>query len=391
LSAFSRFLEPPRLRTLDTDPGDRRATWLELFFDLVFVAAVANLGANLTDDLTGKGFVEFVALFVPVWWAWMGFTFYANRFDTDDLVYRLATLAAMFAIAALAANTRNAFEGGSEAFAVSYVSVRLVLIALYARARRHVEQARALTTLFIVAFGAAVLVWLASLLFEPPVRYWLWALAVAIELAAPIPAWQLIRHAPVHPAHIPERFGLLTIIVLGESVLAVVTGVSNVSWTLASGATAVAGFLTAAALWWIYFEFLDESVLTGRGVLGGLVYTYSHYLVVVGLAALGVGVKTAILAAGGKEAYDDTGWLLCAGVAICMLGLAAIQLATPPTVFDTDVWLRLGAAGLALALLPLAPAVEPALVLWALSLVLVAQVVVELARHEVHVGGVQLE
>jgi low temperature requirement protein LtrA len=390
MSALSRFLEPPRLRTLDDREEDRRATWLELFFDLVFVAAVANLGANLSDDLTLDGFVEFLALFVPVWWAWMGFTFYANRFDTDDLVYRLLTLVAMFAVAVFAANTRDAFEGGSEAFALSYVAVRLVLLVLYARARRHVREARALTTLFLVAFGGAVLVWLASLLVEPPARYWLWALALTIELAAPFPAWRLIPRAPIHPAHIPERFGLLTIIVLGESVLAVVVGVSDVSWTWRSGLAAAGGFLAAAALWWIYFEFLDESVVTGRGVLGGLVFTYAHYLVVVGLAALGIGVKAAILAAGGKDAYEGTGWLVCAGVAICMLGLAAIQLATPPSVFDTDVWLRVGTAVVAIALVPLTEVAEPALLLWVLSLALAAQVVVELAGHERHAAGVTL-
>jgi low temperature requirement protein LtrA len=384
LSALSRFLEPPRLRTIDDETESRRATWLELFFDLVFVVAVANLGSNLSDELNRQGFLEFLALFVPVWWAWMGFTFYANRFDTDDLPYRLLTLLGMFAVAALATTTRNAFDGGSEAFATAYVCVRLVLVVLYARARRHVAEARGLATLFLVAFGGAVLIWLASLLVEPPARYWLWALALAIELGAPFPAWRLLPRAPIHPAHIPERFGLLTIIVLGESVLAVVLGVSGVSWTLATGLAAAGGFLAAAALWWIYFEFLDESVLTGRGRIGGFVFTYAHYFVVVGLAALGVGVKAAILAAGGKHDYDGTGWLVCAGLAMTMLGLAAIHLATPPTLFDADVWLRLGTAGLAAVLLPFNEVIEPAVVLWLLAGALVVQVAVELARHEQH-------
>lgn len=384
MAALSRFLEPPRLRTIDADLEQRRATWLELFFDLVFVVAVANLGSSLSDELTAPGFVKFLGLFVPVWWAWMGFTFYANRFDTDDLPYRLLVLVAMFAVAALAATTQDAFEGASEGFAIAYVCVRLVLIVLYARARRHVERARRLATLFLAAFGTGALVWLASVFVEPPLRYWLWAVALVIELGAPIPAWRLIPRAPIHPAHIPERFGLLTIIVLGESVLAVVLGVEGVSWTLASGGAAAGGFLAAAALWWIYFEFLDESVVTRRGVAGGLVFTYAHYLVVVGLAALGIGVKAAILAAGGKDDYDGTGWLVCAGVAITMAGLAAIQLATPPTLFDTDVWLRLGTAAIALGLLPFSAVLEPAAILWVLAVALVVQVVVELTRHEAH-------
>jgi low temperature requirement protein LtrA len=99
VSTLARLFEPPRLRTVEDVDEERHSTWLELFFDLVFVVAVAELGHNLSDDPTARGFGEFVALFVPVWWAWAGFTFYANRFDTDDLTYRLLCLLGMFAVA----------------------------------------------------------------------------------------------------------------------------------------------------------------------------------------------------------------------------------------------------------------------------------------------------
>jgi low temperature requirement protein LtrA len=103
VGALSRFLEPPRLRTLaGGQQNDRRATWLELFFDLVFVATVGQLANALSADPTPARFFEFLGLFVPVWWAWSGYTFYANRFDTDDLPYRLLTLLGMFGVAVLA-------------------------------------------------------------------------------------------------------------------------------------------------------------------------------------------------------------------------------------------------------------------------------------------------
>ena len=141
MGAFDRFLEPPRLRTT-SDDEDRRATWLELFFDLVFVAAIAELSYVLLADVTVGGFARYLGYFVPIWWAWMGFTFYANRFDTDDLPYRLLTLAGMLGIAALAVNVRHVLEGAraENAFVLSYVAIRLVLLVLYARARRHVER-----------------------------------------------------------------------------------------------------------------------------------------------------------------------------------------------------------------------------------------------------------
>jgi low temperature requirement protein LtrA len=384
LRGIARFLDPPRLRTIEEGFEERHATWLELFFDLVFVVAVAELGQNLTHDPTLHGFLAYVGLFIPVIWVWAGFTFYANRFDTDDLAYRLLILLAMFAVAALATNTPGAVEKGGEAFAVSYVCVRLLLLALYARAIRFVASARPLALLFFTAFSVGTVIWVVSLLISPPGRWWLWAVALAGELAVPFFAWRLVS-APVDPRHLPERFGLLTIIVLGESVLAVVLGVADTTWELESGLAAGGGFLAAAAVWWIYFDFLDESMVT-RGRVAGLVFTYAHFPIIVGVATFGVGVKLQILAAAGSETYEDTGWVLCAGVAISMVGLAAIHLATPPTLFDADVTVRLVTAALALVLLAFSFSLPPLAVVWSLTALLVAQVVLELLGHEAHTG-----
>lgn len=97
-------IDPPRLRTLAKPDEERHATWFELYFDLVFAAAVAQLANALSRDPSGAVFARFVGLFVVVAWAWMGFVFYANRFDTDDLIYRLTKSCAMLAIAAIAVN-----------------------------------------------------------------------------------------------------------------------------------------------------------------------------------------------------------------------------------------------------------------------------------------------
>lgn len=386
MSGFSRFLEPPRLRTLAADAldgqEDRRATWLELFFDLVFVAAVSQLANALTAQPTTGRFFEFIGLFVPVWWAWSGFTFYANRFDTDDLPYRLLTLLAMFGVAVLATTVPGVFEGGTSAFPLAYVGVRVVLLVLYARASRHVPEARALAKTFLVFFGTAVVIWLVSLALSRPWSYALWGCAIVLELGAPILAWRQIPAAPIHPRHIPERFGLLTLIVLGESVLAVVVGVSRVSWDARSAGAAIAGFLTAAALWWIYFDFVSEDTVTAGGIVGGLVYTYVQFLVVAGLAALGAGVKLAILAAGGDDHYAGTAWLLSAGLAMTMVGLAVMAAVAAMHRFDVDVSLRLATAAVALLLVPFDLA--PLTVLAALAAILVAQVAFEVASHEGH-------
>jgi low temperature requirement protein LtrA len=365
--------------------SDRRATWLELFFDLVFVVAIAELGTSFSDDPTLGGALRYLGFFVAVFWMWAGFTFYANRFDTDDLAYRLLVLIGMFTVAAVATTIPDVFEGHSEGFPLAYVAGRLVLLVLYARAIRFVEAARPLATLYFALFAAAVCVWLLSLAFEAPGRYILWGVALAVELVAPIFGWRLIPRAPIDVTHLPERFGLLTIIVLGESVLAVVLGVHDVSWEAATALAAGGGFVGAAGLWWLYFEFLDASMVR-RNIVSGLVFTYAHFPVVAGIATMGVGVKLAILSSGGLEQYDETGWVLGLGLALAMFGLAAIQLATPPALVDVDVLLRLATAALGLLVVLLRDVLSPLSAVWIIAVALVVQVVIELMGHEAHAG-----
>jgi low temperature requirement protein LtrA len=385
LASLERFLEPPRLRTLEAD-GDRRATWLELFLDLVFVAAIAQVAATLSADPTAAGFGSYLVLFLPIGWAWAGFTFYATRFDTDDLVYRLLTLLGMFAVAGLASTVPNALHGGQNAFVLAYVAVRLILILLYVRVYRDLEVARPVARWFILMFGLAVCDWLISLAVPVPWKYALWGLALTLEHVAPIRAWRLLRGMPVDPRHIPERFGLLIIIVLGESVIAVVLGTTETSWTFLSGSVAFAGFLAAAAIWWLYFDFLDAASVVTRNVRSGITFVYAHYFVASGIAALGIGVKLAIFSVEPGSRYDEIGWIAAAGTAFCMVGLAAIQLATPPTLVDADVVLRLVTAAVAGGLAALATVLSPVVILWLLAAALVAQVVFELAAHERHTG-----
>jgi low temperature requirement protein LtrA len=330
------------------------------------------------------GFGRFLALFLPIGWAWAGFTFYATRFDTDDLVYRLLTLLGMFAVAGLASTVPDALHGRQNSFVVAYVCVRAILLVLYVRVYRSLELARPVAGWFIFMFGLAVVDWLISLALPVPWKYVLWGVALFFEHVAPIRAWRLLGAAPVDPRHIPERFGLLVIIVLGEGVIGVVLGTAQVSWTVRSGAVAFAGFLTGAAIWWLYFDFLDATSVVTRNVRSGITYVYAHYFVAAGIAALGVGVKLAILSVEPGPRYEHVGWIAAAGAALCMAGLAAIQLATPPSLVDADVLLRLLTAVVGGLLIALSGVLSPVVVVWLVAAALVAQVVLELARHERH-------
>jgi low temperature requirement protein LtrA len=385
--ALSGLIRPPQLQHSETDAGTQRtATWLELFFDLAFVLVVAELANGLRNDLTPHGAMVFAGLFTSVWWAWAGFTFYANRFDTDDLVYRLAKLAAMLAVAGLAASVTEATTTRAAQFASCQAVLCLVLVALYLRASRHVVQARPVITVYLVAEGLAALLWLAGAVAPAPLRYLCWALAVASEAAAPILATARSAGLPLHLEHLPERFGLLIILVLGESVAAVAVGVHDTHWDPTTVTAAILAFVVAASLWWTYFD------LTGAATTDTLtqraghrttplhdIYAYGHWPIALGLTAAGVGLEDAILHGSQPSLSTAARWILCGGIALYLLSLTAIQGGIAGSLRTILPWPVIGVP-LILAI-GLASRFHPAAVLTAVALILVGEVAAGLANQ----------
>src|SRR5215204_3463371 len=171
----------PRLLTLRSEAGERHASWLELFFDLVFVLAVAQVTQILVKNSDIVGFLEFAILFVPIWWSWVGFTFYADRFESNETTYRVFTFAAMLAVSAFSLTLSNAFTpAGDFSLVIAYVLVRSILIGLYIRAAYYVPLARPLILRLVTGFAAGVVIFLVSLLAEPPLRYYIWRTALMV-------------------------------------------------------------------------------------------------------------------------------------------------------------------------------------------------------------------
>ncbi len=374
-----KIFSPPVLRTAGGGQEERGASWLELFFDLVFVVAIAQLALALAEDLSVAGVLRFFLLFVPVWWAWTGYTMYADRFDTDDPAFRAMMLAGMLGIAALAVSIPGAFFGGSGAFAISYIAVRAVLILLYERARRGVPAARALTTVTMAVFAVGTALWALSLLAPEPWRFGLWALALFLEGATPWVARRAMASAPVHASHLPERFGLFTIIVLGESLVAVVVGIGGVDWHLASAFAAAAGFLVAACLWWVYFDFVGE-VDIGRGLLARNAFIYGHLAIAAGLTAAGVGIKKAILYSAETHLPAGGPWALCGGTALFLAGVSLVYGVSTRRTRGRVLAGRLAATGAVLLLAAIGTAVPSSLLVCLLLLVLLALVAIEVAQ-----------
>jgi low temperature requirement protein LtrA len=383
---ISRLLRPPRLRTAEEGGELRHATWIELFYDLVFVVAVAALSGRLHDDDSLAGILLFAGLFVPVWWAWVGHTIYAARFDTDDLVHRLATAAMMLAAAAMAVQIPTALEDGSVGFAAAYVGARVILVLLYLGARFSVPEARGVTTLYIAGFTLGAGLWAISILMPPPARYALWAAGLAVDFATPwIGRLQgVLRRFPLDTSHLPERFGLFTIIVLGETILGVVGGMSEVRWQAASVVTATLAFVVAVCIWWIYFTFVEEAPFAGN--LGsGQPYIYSHLPIVVAVAVVGVGMRHAIVEALHPTLEPQTLRLIGVGVVLWLLSFLILQLANVRNLpLRRTVGTYAGAVGATVLIAGLGAYVSPLLVLAGLTLMFVA--LVQLNIHSWQTG-----
>jgi low temperature requirement protein LtrA len=318
----------PLLRRRDNSDAGRVGT-IELFFDLVFAAAVAQVASPLRDDYSTAGLVRFSILFVLIWWAWTGHAIFSTRFDTDDGIQRGLTLLQMFVVAVMAANASDALDSRSSAgFAAAYAVLRLVLVFQYFRAR-HVREARALTRAYLFGHGVAAALWLTSAFVPAPERYWIWGLAFAIDLGTP---WFAVHHSltvPPDAAHLPERFGLFTLILLGESVIAVMHGIEHQEhWSVAAASSAFTGMAIAFFIWWCYFDRAGatsvRAVRSRRDAIRLHVWSYAHLPLYLGLVVAFVGIQLIVSVAPAPALAARQIGILGVALAVAMLSLSVV-------------------------------------------------------------------
>jgi low temperature requirement protein LtrA len=319
---------PPTLRKDSVEEAERRATWLELFYDLVFVATIGQLAHTLAGEISWLGVGGFVLFFIPIWWCWVGATYYATRFDSDGLFDRLFAFIQMVILSAMAVHVYQGLGNGDIGFALCYAAFRGLLVVQYQIAGHYNPIAKPLVNRYSMGFSLSVLLWLGSALVPAPWRYVLWIAGVVIDLGTPLSAGQLLAQVPPSFSHVPERIGLFTIIVLGEAILGVIRGLAYLEWTLAAEITAILGLAIAFCLWWLYFDSVDgsplESLKQGKIALGAA-WLYAHLPLTAGLAMAGVGLEH-LIANGPKtppEAAEQ--WLFCGAIALVLTALAAIH------------------------------------------------------------------
>ncbi|WP_030761905.1 low temperature requirement protein A [Streptomyces sp. NRRL F-2664] len=328
-------------------PAERHAGWLELFFDLVFVAFAAQLAHSLHGDPGARDFAAFLALYFPPWWMWTNLTVSANLFEDDSPRRRLLMLSAMFCLAAMAAAVPAADgdAGRAAVYALGYAGTRLVLLGLWWPATRlpgalRVPPWRPLTYCLVSA-----LLWAASVAVPLPWRYAVWAVLLTAEMVLLLTARGRGVTGRLHTGYLVERVGLFVIIVLGESVIALVTSTDH-AWTARAGAVAALGFVLLAALWWSYFDFGsttaelmlgsaegERAYLLARDVSGFL-----HFFVTAAVLGMAAGLATAVEESGHAHLPCGAVWALAGGLALYHAAHAGIALRFGRPLRSVAVW-----------------------------------------------------
>ena len=348
-----------------------RVTPLELFFDLVFVLAITQCTALMSHHPTWSGIAQGLLVLGMLWWAWTGYSWLTSVIDPEEGAVRLVMFGAMAALLLVSLCVPEAFGSLALAFALIYGVVRTAHIALFMLASPEDDALRHSVLALAVSTAVAVALLATASLFDGLAQGALWALALLLDMGGPYffgaEGWKLI------PGHFAERHGLIVIIALGESIVAIGIGASH-ALDLGIGTAAVLGVALTAAMWWVYFDIV--AIVAGRRLAEaepGKVqnemardsYSYLHLLMVAGIVLVALGMKTTI---GHFDAHLHTvpAFALLGGLALYLLGHVAFRYRHVHTINRQ----RLLLAIVLLILVPVATEV-PALVALAVANVLI--------------------
>jgi low temperature requirement protein LtrA len=286
----------------DPEEPHRASTPLELLFDLSFVVGVASVAAELAhgvaEDHVGASVGHYLMVFFAIWWAWMNFTWFASAYDTDDVVYRLLTLLQIAGVLVLAAGVPDAFEHNDfTVVTIGYLIMRVPLVMQWLRAARDDPSRRAVAVRYAVGVGVVQALWLLRLTLPDTAGLIAFFPLAVLDIAVPIWAERAGPMTRWHPEHIAERYGLFTLIVLGEVILAATTairaGLTSEGVSAALLALAGGGLLLVFGLWWVYFLYPAADGL--RETPGNaFIWGYGHYVVFAAVGALGAGLEVAV-------------------------------------------------------------------------------------------------
>lgn len=316
-------------RRLDEQSEHRSVSFLELFYDLVYVVLIAELAHSLAENVDLKHILQYAFLFSIVWWSWFNGTLYIDLHGNNDIRTRVFTFLQMICVAGMAAFAHDALGESSIPFALAFGAFQLTLTFLWWRVGVYDPVHKKLANPYTLAFLAATLLFLGSVFVPLSARPYLWVVSVLISLLLPI---RMLSQQSSHPdiqeaieklltisPALVERFGLFTIIVLGEIVVGVVTGLNHHHYhvTLYTGGTALAGILIGFGLWWVYFDFVSHrQPKKNRTAVNAWVYL--HLPLSAGIAAVGAGILSSIELPS-EVLPAEVRWLLTASTAAVLI------------------------------------------------------------------------
>jgi low temperature requirement protein LtrA len=360
---------------------ERKTSYLELFFDLVFVFAFTQVTALILEDTSVQGFLRSALVLAMIWWAWSAYAWMTDAIDIESPVTRLLMFAAMAAGFFMALSVPDAFQDEAAWFAVAYFVVRILNSALYAWGVRGVPGQLAAVLRLSPWFLFAALVALIGGFVDPDYRAWVWLASLVIDVVGTLTVaraeWR------VSASHFAERFALIVIIALGESIVAIGIGTSSLDRDATYALTVVVAFAGVAALWWAYFDFtamaaersLRRASAAARNTLARDVFTYFHYPVVLGIIFYAVAAKKTLEHP--LDPLSDAGrWALGLGIAIFLGGFALMRF----RVIRRIAWERVAAAAVVVVLAVALDGTDAIVTLGIVIAVLVLSIVVETAR-----------
>jgi low temperature requirement protein LtrA len=356
---------------------DERVTPLELFFDLVFVLAITQCTALMYHHPTWIGLGEGLLVLALLWWSWGAYAWLTSVLDPEDDAVRISMFAAMAGLLLASICIPQAFGDLALEFAVAYGIVRAAHIALFILASRDDPGLRHSVGTIMVSTTIGVGLLIAGALAGGTVQGVVWAIALALDVGSPFffgaAGWKLV------PGHFAERHGLIIIIALGESIVAI--GAGSHGLDLGKATAAVLGIALAAGLWWLYFDVVAyvaaqrlAEAEPGRvqNEMARDSYSYLHFLMVAGIVMAALGLKTTL-----AEVSDPLemvpAFAMLGGVALYLIGHVAFRYRHIQTVNRE----RLGLAVLLIALVPLATQIAPLAVIGFLDLTLAAMIAYE--------------
>lgn len=282
-----------------TSMAEKKVTWLELFYDLLFVAAVSKASHVLLHVETGTIPLEylskFILIFVPIWWAWVGQSVFVNRFGQDIFSHRIFLILQLFFVLIMTASLSVDFDQHYVPFLVGYVGLRAMTAIQYLTVHKNEEDDRKSTAWYLGSrFWIGIVISSLSLFFDSWVRYAVLYAGITVDILLPLIGRKYLVKSPINTHHLLERFSLFTLILLGESVVSILAVLQSSHWTWQSILFALLTFLLIIAMWWQYFDNVEKKVDKSIETAGQTII-YGHLFIYISLSMIAASIQLLFL------------------------------------------------------------------------------------------------